>query len=149
MTNLYFIKSKGALVPIGAVTEQWANNRHEGSRVLLVTKEAKRSLDQNSMINAMYSQIAGAVEQTPMEVRHYCKLHHGVPILRRDDEDFRTLYDKTFKDILSYEDKLAAMKYLPVTRLMSKAQCSEYTDNIIADFTDQGVPIILPGDRYD
>ncbi len=143
-----FIKRNGHLEPAGPDTKQWVDGLKDFSVVVLNHKDPKRTLDQNSMIHAMYNQLARAMEQTNMEITAYCKLHHGVPILRRDDEEFREMYDRVFKGNITYEEKLSAMRWLPVTRVMTKKQLSEYTDEIIADFTSQGVPIVLPGDHH-
>jgi len=107
----------------------------------------KRSLDQNAISHALYTQIAGQLEdQTVQEVRAECKLRYGVPILRAGSEEFRAQYDKVIKPH-DYETKLAIMEWLPVTSLMSKEQFSEYLDTVIREYTKQGVSILMPGEE--
>ncbi|MFV1689992.1 hypothetical protein VWZ40_00885 [Phaeobacter sp. JH20_21] len=70
-------------------------------------------------------------DETHEEVRAYCKLHFGVPILRAENEAFRQSYDRTMRP-LDYETKLAAMKNLdiPVTRLMTVKQMTAFMDEM-------------------
>ena len=106
----------------------------------------RRSLDQNAISHALYSQIASSLEdQTVQEVRSECKLRHGVPILRAASETFRETYDKVIKPH-DFETKLKIMEWLPVTSLMDKAQFSEYLDTVIREYSKQGVSIIMPGE---
>ena len=90
----------------------------------------KRSLDQNAMSHAWYLQVANELrENTAVEVKRYCKLHFGVPILRAEDDDFRASYDAVIRP-LDYEKKLLAMDLLPVTSLMTTRQLSEYCETV-------------------
>lgn len=89
-----------------------------------------RTAAQNALSHVWYEQIANELrEDTALGVKCFCKLHYGVPILRTEDEDFRAAYDAAIKP-LAYEQKLAAMRYWPVTSLMSTAQLSEYLDAV-------------------
>jgi hypothetical protein len=87
-------------------------------------------------------------DTTAQEVRAYCKLVIGVPILRDQNEAFRIRYDEVLKP-LSYEMKLSIMGEpfnLPVTSLMSTKQMSEYMDAIFRHFSSQGVILTIPED---
>lgn len=118
-----------------------------GEKLIVQRVNEKRSLDQNALSHALYTQIAGQLEdQTVAEVRAECKLRHGIPILRGDDS-FRELYDKSIRATLTYEEKLAAMEWFPVTRLMDKKQFSEYLDSVIMGYSKQGVSIVMPGEE--
>lgn len=102
-------------------------------------KEPGRSLDQNSLSHVWYEEIALALpEDDALGWKCYCKLHHGVPILRAEDEQFREFYDANLKR-LSYEYKLEAMKFFSVTSLMTKKQLSKYMDAVQNDFEAKGV----------
>jgi hypothetical protein len=106
----------------------------------------KRSLDQNALAFALYTEIAGQVgDQSVNEIRAECKLRYGVPILRAASEDFRARYDKVIKPH-DYETKLALMDWLPVTSLMDKAQFTEYLDTVIREHSKQGIAIVMPGE---
>lgn len=86
---------------------------------------------------------------TAQEIRAYCKLVIGVPILRDQNEAFRIRYDEVLKP-LSYEMKLSIMGEpfnLPVTSLMSTKQMSEYMDSIFRHFSSQGIILTIPEDH--
>ena len=88
-----------------------------------------RSLDQNAISHAWYEQIADELrEDSALGVKNFCKLHFGVPILRAEDEDFRNFYDAAIKPHLSYEQKVSAMAFVPVTRIMTVKQLSAYLE---------------------
>lgn len=102
-----------------------------------------RSQEQNALSFRWYK-IASLEEgdRTPEEVRKYCKLHFGVPILRADDESFCARYDEIIRP-LAYELKLKAMDLLPVTSSMNTEQMSRYLNAVQMDFAGRG--IILEG----
>lgn len=107
-------------------------------------KGLARSLDQNAL---QFKWATEASQQrgdmTPKEVQHEWKLHHGVPILRANDEKFRAHYDKNMKG-WTYADKLAAMEYLPVSSIMTVAQMSEYLNTIQRECLQNGIRLTDP-----
>lgn len=121
---------------IGDMRELYSANKYV--KVSARTGKA-RSNDQNAIGHAWYEQIANELrEDDAMGWKCYCKLHHGIPILRFEDEEFRELYDSTVKG-MSYEQKLKIMRILPVTSLMTKKQKSSYLEQLQADFRARGV----------
>lgn len=109
---------------------------------------AKRSLSQNDMAFALYTQIAEqAQDQSITDIRRECKLVHGIPILRRDDAEFAALYDKSIRGTLTYPEKLKAMEWFPVTRLMGKKQFTEYLDTIISEYSKNGYALLNPNEQ--
>jgi len=111
---------------------------------LSVKSGQSRSLDQNALSHAWYEQLARELrEDDALGWKSYCKLHHGVPILRAEDEEFKIFYDGAIKG-MSYERKLGAMKFLPVTSLMTKPQLSVYLEAVQADFLGRGVRLDFP-----
>ena len=126
---------------IGDLREMW--NRHKFLR-LSVKAGKDRSVPQNALTHAWYGQIARELrEDDAIGWKCYCKLHHGVPILRAEDDEFRTTYDTVIKP-LSYEQKLTAMRCWPVTSLMTKEQLSKYAESVQADFAQRGVLLEFP-----
>lgn len=120
---------------------------HKFLRVQIKTGQ-DRSLSQNAISHVWYGQVARELrEQTAEEVRCECKLRFGVPILRAEDEDFREMYDAAIKHHLSYEQKLKAMQYLPVTSLMTKKQLSRYLQDVQAEYAGRGVRLEFPAER--
>lgn len=127
---------------IGQLRETWA--KHKFVRVILRAK--KRSLDQNALAAAWYAQMEREdLQDDKLGHKCYCKLHHGVPILRAEDADYRAFYDGAIKG-LSYKKKLSAMKYLPVTSLMTVDQLSRYLEAVQDDYATRGVFLEFPED---
>ncbi|PJM69168.1 recombination protein NinB [Achromobacter ruhlandii] len=108
-------------------------------------KPKGRTLAQNAFSHAWYEEIAQALpEDDELGWKCYCKLHHGVPILRAEDEAFREAYDGAIKG-LSYERKLMVMRYFPVTSLMNVAQLTKYANAVREDFSGRGVHLCVKG----
>lgn len=114
-----------------------------------LTKGGKRSLKQNKLQRLWLTEIAEQLgDQTPEEVRGYCKLTIGVPILRAEHEAFRERYDAIVRP-LPYEQKLALMMEpldFPVTRLMNTKQATAYLDGMHRHFSEKGIVLTDPGD---
>lgn len=116
--------------------------------VVVSMREGKdRTLDQNALWFAMYQRIAQMTQMGDVEdVRRWCKLHLGVPIMRKASEDFRHAWNVSFL-LLTYETKLELMgpcalfgpDGFPVTRLFDRAQGIAYTEKIAEEFTARGV----------
>lgn len=142
--NAWTINSESALQSfIGDIRQLFGQHRYIKASV----KTGKaRSLDQNAISHTWYEQIARECrEDDALGYKCYCKLHHGVPILRAEDEAFRTFYDEAIKG-LSYEQKFQAMKFIPVTSLMTKPQLSKFLEAVKDDFFHRGVLLKFPDD---
>lgn len=125
---------------IGSLRESWDRNKY--LRVIIRAKT--RSLSQNDISHVWYDQVAAELrEDTPLQVKAFCKLHFGVPILRAADSDFRAFYDAAIKG-LTYAQKLKAMEYLPVTSLMSVEQGSEYLVAVQDHYSTRNVKLVFP-----
>ena len=114
-----------------------------------VSKGGKRTLAQNKLQRKWIGEIADQLgDQTHEEVRGYCKLTIGVPILREENEAFREKYDAMVRP-LPYEQKIAFMM-LPfdfaVTRMMSTKQHTRYLDGVHRHFSERGIVLTDPGD---
>lgn len=111
-----------------------------------VVKGAKRSLSQNALVHKWYAEIALQLGDTTAEtVRATCKLEHGVPILRRDDEQWREWYDNSFREF-PYWQKIDLFERLDpaITRKMRVAQMTEYMDSIQRRYSQAGVTLSDP-----
>lgn len=108
-----------------------------------------RTNDQNHLQRKWVMEISSQLgDRTPEEVRGYCKLHFGVPILRNENDAFRLTYDRLIRD-RPYEEKLEFMMVpmdLPVTRIMTTRQKTAYLDAIHRHFSEQGVILTNPED---
>jgi hypothetical protein len=112
-----------------------------------LTDGKHRTTAQNKLQRLWMNEIAQQKgDMQPEEVRAYCKLTIGVPILRAQNEAFRIRYDEVVKP-LPYEQKIAIMSEpldLPVTRIMTTKQKTEYLDGIIRHFAEQGIVLTMP-----
>ena len=130
---------------LGDIRQMW--NEHKFLRFNIKTGK-DRSLDQNAISHAWYEQIARELrEDTPEGVKCECKLRFGVPILRAADSDFREMYDTAIRGHLSYEQKLKAMRFLPVTSLMTVPQLRQYLVDMQDEFARRGVLLEFPEGR--
>lgn len=107
----------------------------------------KRSLAQNRLQRLLCNEIASQWEgNDPEDVRAYCKLHFGIPILREDSEAYSEVYDRVVRP-MTYEEKLTLMRLpidLPVTRIMTKEQKTRYLDTIYKEFSSKGFILTRP-----
>lgn len=127
---------------LGNVRDQY--DRHHYLRMSLKTGK-DRSLDQNAISHAFYEQLARELrEDDALGWKCFCKLNFGVPIMRAEDPEFREFYDAAIKSSLSYEQKIGAMKYLPVTSLMTKPQLSRFLEVMQEHFLMCGVVLMFP-----
>lgn len=111
-----------------------------------ITQGANRSSIQNRLAQRWFTDISRQLgDQTHEEVRAYCKLHFGVPLLRAENEAFRQSYDRALKG-LTYEEKLAAVQSfdLPVTRLMTVKQMTAFMDDMQRHWSGQGIRLTDP-----
>lgn len=143
MTDIAVYSDTTLAQALGEVREQFRIHK----RVKVKVTSGKRSLNQNDISHVWYEQIAHELrEDDALGWKCYAKLHHGVPILRAEDDDFREVYDGAIKG-LTYEQKLGVMRILPVTSLMNKAQLSKYLEAVQADFQGRGVWLQFPQER--
>lgn len=108
-----------------------------------------RTNDQNHLQRKWVMEVSAQLgDRTPEEVRGYCKLHFGVPILRNENDAFRLTYDRLIRD-RPYDEKLEFMMVpmdLPVTRIMTTRQKTAYLDAVHRHFSEQGVILTNPED---
>lgn len=130
-----------------AITRLTAMYRESKYVVVSMRPGKDRTLDQNSLWFALYQRIAEMTQIGDVEdARRYCKLHLGVPIMRRACDDFRRGWNQVFLH-LDYEQKIELMgpcaifgpDGFPVTRLFNRQQGIAYTDKIVAEFSAKGV----------
>lgn len=118
-------------------------------RVNIRKGEITRTEAMNKTIHKWFGEIAAyAGDQTLVEVKAACNLTYGVPIKRRDDEDWNSAFGYLF-DGLSYPAKVKALRVfdIPITRDMTVPQLCEYMDQMQRDYLQQGVPLTIPKDK--
>lgn len=113
-----------------------------------ITSGQHRTIEQNSLQRLWLREAAEQLgDRTQEELRGYCKLTLGVPILRAENKEFREKYDAVIRP-LPYPAKLAIMMEpldLPVTRLMTTGQKTRYLDAMSQHFAEMGVRLTEPG----
>lgn len=118
---------------------------------VVIKKATKsRSLAQNRTQWQWFKDAASQGDQKAWEYRGYCKLHFGVPILRRDSLEYREKYDRIIRP-MSYEQKLELMVEpfdFPVTSAMNVAQHGEFLDSVKQHFESVGFKLTDP-QRWD
>lgn len=106
-----------------------------------------RTLKQNRLQRKWMIEIGRGMGVTPEEARGYCKLVFGVPLLREESEFFKERYDDVLRG-LAWPQKLKLMMEpldLPVTRIMTVKQKTEYLDRVYKHFTiEHGFPLTEP-----
>jgi hypothetical protein len=102
-----------------------------------------RTGEQNRLQWKWASEAGMQLGETADEVQRRWKLHHGVPILREDSEDFRQFYDRSLKR-LPYELKLEAMRFVPVTSEFKVKQMVRFMDAIWKECGEQGIHLTDP-----
>ncbi len=112
------------------------------------TAEHQPGVNRSGQQNRLMWQWAGEFaahmgDRTADETQRDWKLRHGVPILRSESASFCTFYDARVKPA-SYEDKLEAMEFLPVSRIMTVAQMGAFMNAIQREATAQGVRLTDP-----
>ena len=105
--------------------------------------EESRSIRQNRLAFQWFKDASAQGDQTSEQYRAECKLRLGVPILRRDDEDFKAKYDQAIKP-LDYERKLICMEFFPVTSLMTTKQMTEFLNAVLSHFIGMGYVMTDP-----
>lgn len=114
-----------------AIGELRAMFKASGYLRITASDSKPRSLNQNALAAVWYAQVARELgEDTPEGVKCEAKLRWGVPILRAEDEEFRAVYDGAIKNTMTYEQKLAVMRFFPVTSLMNTDQLSRYLQDM-------------------
>ncbi|GMQ79535.1 MAG: hypothetical protein BMS9Abin02_2133 [Anaerolineae bacterium] len=112
-----------------------------------ITKGKNVTYAQHKLENLWHREASEQLQQeTPEELRGYCKLHFGVSILRAENDKFREAYDIVLRP-LQYEDKIRLMMVpldYAVTRLMTTAQKTRYLEAVHNHYLSQGVLLTEP-----
>lgn len=115
--------------------------------VTIAEWEPSRSDAQNRLSHMWYAERAEHFGVTPEHDHRYCKLEYGCPILIAADKEFASVYRQAIEPI-DYESRLLAMKYLPVTRIMSVKKMAEYLTTVERESLMQGIPLTHPAMIY-
>lgn len=98
-----------------------------------------RTLDQNALAFRWYGEIhRQGREFTTDQARAFCKYHFGCPIRAAAEPEFAAFL-ALLESRYTYEELIAAMAYVEVTRHFDTAQMSEYLTAMQAHFRTRGV----------
>ncbi len=89
----------------------------------------KRSAQINRLYHLWLSEIAKKTHYPVDEVTNYCKFTYGCPILIRDSAEFEAFYGNLVSN-LDYEQAVASMEYIAITRLFKTQQMVEYMHGV-------------------
>lgn len=107
----------------------------------------KRSTEQNRLMNLWYTEISQQLgDRKPQDVRAYCKLKYGVPILYADSEMFRDTWDRIFRP-MPVDQRLEIMLppiELAITSVMNTKQEAAYLDAMQQFAAEIGVVLTQP-----
>lgn len=119
-------------IVIGEIRQQYAAYRYLDIKI----KHGRhRGIPINQLSHVWYEQVSRELrEGTAIQVKAFCKLHFGVPIMRAEDDDFREAYDARIKNNFTYEQKLIVMESFPVTSLMTNPQTKQYLESMQAHY---------------
>lgn len=111
-------------------------------RVSWTTEKPKRTELQNRCLHKWFQIISQATGSAPAEVKAECNLTYGVPIKRRDDQEWAGAFGHLF-DSLNWASKLKALRVLdiPVTRSMTTKQLSEYSEQMQRDYAERDIAL--------
>ena len=140
MSNSVVMTSATDMVPL-----RYALSEAQYPCLVSFNNKIGRSAKQNRLQFQWLKDAAEQGDQTVEEYRAYCKLHHGVPILRAEDKPFNRLYNQIIRP-LPYEQKLEAMIHfdLPVTSRLSVKAMTQYLDAMSKDLWSQGFQLTDP-----
>jgi len=98
-----------------------------------------RTLDQNALSFRWYGEIhRQSREFTTDQARAFCKYHFGCPIRAAAEPEFAAFLG-LLESRYTYEELVAAMAYVEVTRHFDRAQMSEYLTAMQTHFRTRGV----------
>lgn len=108
------------------------------------TQGADRTAQQNKL---MWRWATEAAEQrgdcTSDEIQREWKLNHGIPILCEDSEEYRSFCRLTLRP-LNYEQRVKAMRYVPVTSEMKVKQMIRFMDAVERECLENGILLTAP-----
>ncbi len=131
---------------IGEILKAMGPTEKNSIRVVIGPDTESRSDKQNRLSHVWYPIMGAGYHLDRHEMKAYCKLLIGVPILRVD-LDFNAFCTAAL-DGLTYEQKLDAMLYVPVTSLMKVAQFAEYLIAMDRQAAHKGIVLPQPEDLY-
>jgi hypothetical protein len=103
-----------------------------------------RTRDQNALMWLWATEAANQLgDRDADEVQRTWKLDHGIPIMCEDSEEYRSFCTLTLKR-LTYEQRVEAMRYTPVTSEMKVRQMVRFLDTVQRECLENGIKLTDP-----
>lgn len=106
-------------------------------------KGAKRSDHQNRTFHMWCGQVAAQTFQSAAEVKAFCKLTWGEPILAAENADWLEKWKGLYSP-LPYAKQLVLFECIPVTSVMTTRQKSALMDAMRREYATQGIVLTDP-----
>ena len=107
----------------------------------------KRTLSQNALIHKWFGEIATQTNESVDEVKLDCKGYQGVPMLLAEDQEFAEFYEKFRAMYPDAEQRRKALKWVPVTSIMTTSQLGRFADAVFREYSQQGIRLTVPEDQ--
>ena len=133
---------------LGHILDTISHAEMDGTiQVTVEDKKKDRSSAQNRLSHKWYSVIGKQTFESEKEVKNYCKLTFGIPIMIRDIEGFVGMWNiQTEK--MTYEQEKWSMKFMKLTSLLDVHQMSEYLDQMKLHYEQQGIMLPTKDDLF-
>ena len=148
--KLYSLKGKLTKTMVGYVKSALETlPLDETYQIEIKPYKKDRSGAQRRLQHVWYTHIReeGDRQETKQEIENYCKYTFGIPILKRDNERFDQVWHNQ-SSLMTYEHELAAMEFLPVTRLFTISQNTEYLEECKKHYQLNGIYLPSGDDLY-
>lgn len=117
-------------------------------KIIITDNVADRSGKQNRLSHLWYATRSVDTGLGADEEKCYCKLMFGVPILIEEDEEFASFFDEALRG-LPYDKLMEAMKFVPVTSIMTVKQMTRYLHDLDQASAEVGIILPRPEDIYE
>jgi hypothetical protein len=145
-SKTFYLRTVADAKKIAAAVSKLEPTKEKPYTVKISVDDESRSNKQNRLSFLFYKARGEATGHGEKFERHLCKLTYGIPILLEDAE-FNAFYMEAIQP-MEYENQLAAMEYVPVTRLMKVREFAHYLDIIDQQSANEGIILPKPSDLY-
>lgn len=120
----------------------------DGKYQVTIEKKAKdRSSLQNRLSHKWYSVIGKQTFESEKEVKNYCKLSFGIPIMIRDVEGFAGMWAMQSEG-MTYEQEKWSMKFMKLTSILSVEQMTYYLTQMKLHYEAENIHLPTKDDLY-
>lgn len=133
---------------LGHILDTVSHAEKDGSiQVTVENKTKDRSSLQNRLSHKWYSVIGKQTFESEVEVKRYCKLTFGIPIMIRDVEGFAGMWGIQTTE-MTYEQEKWSMKFMKLTSILSVEQMTEYLNQMKLHYESENIYLPTKDDLY-